>query len=110
VKDAGIDLPPGARLESVGARQKQDSIVALVPVLEAAPDVGLRGARLEAHERVGEGVLDLIVLRGKVIRLGLAFLPDLTRERVVLVQVVRNRAHVVEELTEQIPSALTVHR
>ena len=57
----------------------------------------------------GKVVLELVVLRRKVIRLGLAAAADSLRVLVALVHVVRNRPHVVEELAEQIPSALALH-
>ena len=90
--------------------EKQDAVVALAPVFEAASHVGFRRARLEPHERERKRVFNLIVLRREVIRLGLAFLPDELRERIALVQMMRNRSHVVEKLAEQIPSALALHR
>ena len=97
VKNARIDEPAGAGLETVGLREIEDAVVALVPVLEAAADLRLGRARLEAHEGVGEIVADVVVLRREVIALGLAFLADEFGLRGRLVHVMRNRPHVVEE-------------
>ena len=72
-------------------------------------DVGLRGARLEAHERVGEVVEGLVVLRREVVGLGLALAAEQLRLLVALVHVMRNRAEVVEELAEQVPALLALH-
>ena len=58
----------------------------------------LRRARLQAHERVREVVADVVELRREVVRLGLAFLADELGLLGVLVHVVRDRPHVVEEL------------
>ena len=104
VQDAGIDLPAGAGLQPVGPRQEGDAVVALVPVLEAAAHVLLGGARLEAHEGVREVVVGLVVLRREVVRLGLAAAADQLGLRIALVHVMRDRAHVVEELAEQVPA------
>ena len=109
VQDPGIDLPPGPNLQPEGPRQVQDAVVAAVPVLEASPDLGLRRPGLEAHEGVREVVVGLVVLRREVVRLGLAFAAEELRLLLALMQVVRNRAHVVEELAEQIPAAFARH-
>ena len=79
------------------------------PVLEAAPDVVFRRPRLQSHERVGEGVVDLVVLRRKVVGLRLALAPDELGVRIVLMHVMRDRSHVVEELTEDVPPAFLRH-
>ncbi len=109
VQNSGIDLPARAGLQPVGARMEQNSVVAFVPVFEASPHVVFRGAGLEAHERVREIVFGEIVLRREVVRLGLAALPHQFGLRVALVHVMRDGAHVVEELAEQIPSAFALH-
>ncbi len=109
VQDAGIDLPSGSRLQLEGAGEKEDAVVALVPVLETAPHIGLGRSRLEPHERVRKMVFELVVLRRKVIRLGLAAAADARGILVALVHVMRNRAQVVEELAEQVPAAIARH-
>ena len=109
MKDARIDLPPRARLEPEGAREIQNAVITLVPVCETPPHVVFGGARLESHEGVGKVIVDLVVLRRKVIRFGLALLPDQRREVVALVHVMRNRAEIVEELAQQIPAAFALH-
>ncbi len=109
MEDAGVDLPSCAGFETVGAGMEKNSVVALVPFFQAAADICFRGTRLEAHVGVGEIVLDLVVLRRKVIGLGLSLLSDELGEGVALVHVVGDGAHVVKKLAEQIPSLLTLH-
>jgi hypothetical protein len=70
----------------------------LVPILEAFPHLPFRRAGLETHEGVWEVIPHVIVLRREIVRLRLAFLPDEGGLRGVLVHVVRDRPHVVEEL------------
>ncbi len=98
VQHARRDEPAGARLEAVGAAEVEDAVVALVPILQAAADVGLGRARFQAHERVGEVVADVVVLRREIVGLGLALLPDKGGLFGILVHVVRDGPHVVEEL------------
>ena len=109
MEDAGVDLPAGAGLETKRSREEEDAVVALVPVLEAAPDVGLGRARLEPHERVRKVIVGLVVLRREVVRLGLALAAEELRLRVALVHVMGNRPHVVEKLAEQVPALLPLH-
>ena len=52
VKHAGRDEPAGAGLQAIGAREVEDAVVALVPVLEALPDLRLRRAGLEDRKSV----------------------------------------------------------
>ena len=104
VQDAGRHQPAGARLEAVRLGEVQDAVVALVPVGEALADVGLGRARLEAEERVGEVVADRVELRREVVRLRLALLADLGGLGAVLVHVVGDRPHVVEELAVDRPA------
>ena len=89
-------------------REIEDAVVALVPVLQALADLRLGRAGLEAHERVGEVVADVVVLRREVVALGLAFLADQLRLLGALVHVVRDRAHVVEELRVDRPLLVLV--
>ena len=109
VQDAGIDLPAGAGLQTIGAGVEEDSVVALVPFFQAAADVFFGRAGLQAHVGVGKVVLDLVVLRREVIGFRLALLAHQLGERVALVHVVGNGAHVVEELAEQVPAAFALH-
>ena len=98
MQHARRDQPAGAPLQTVGLGEVDDPVVAAVPVLEAAADVVLRGARLQPHEGVGEVVVAVVVLRRKVVALRLAFLADELGVVERLVHVVRDRPHVVEEL------------
>ena len=72
----GRNQPAGAGLQAVGPREIEDAVVAPIPVLEAAADLRLGRAGLEAHEGVREIVADVVVLRREIIRLGLALLTD----------------------------------
>ena len=111
VQHAGGHHPAGARLQAVGLREVEDAVVALVPVLQAAADVGLGGARLQAHERVVEMVLGGVQLRREVVALGLALLAGQGGVLGLLVHVVRDGAHVVEELRVDRPALVLVpHR
>jgi len=87
----------------------QDAVIALVPALQAATHVLARGAGVEPHERVREIIVLEVVLRRKVIGFGLALLAHARGEFVALVQVMGNRAQVVEKLTEQVPPAVLLH-
>ena len=108
VQDAGIDLPAAAWLQQIGACVKQDAVVALVPALKATLDVCLGGARFKPHVGVRKVVVQLVVLRWKVISLRLALVPDELREGVALVHMVRDGTHVVEELAQQVPAAFAL--
>ncbi len=110
MENARIDLPAGPTLQPIRSREVRDSVVPTIPVLETAPDVVLRRARLQAHERVGIVVVGRVVLRRKVVRLRLAPASDPFRMLVALVHVMRDGSHVVEELAEEIPSSLARHR
>ena len=98
VEDARVDEPAGAGLELVGLGEGEDLVVTLVPVGDALADLGLGRAGLEAHERVREIVADVVVLGREVVGLRLAFETEQLGLLGVLVHVVRDRTHVVEEL------------
>ena len=109
VQDAGIDLPSAAGFETVSAGVEKNSVVSAVPVLKAAVDIFFCGSGLEAHVGVGKVIAELVVLRREVVGFGLALLSDQLGELVALMHVMRNRAHVVEELAEQVPAAFALH-
>jgi hypothetical protein len=77
-----------------------------VPVLQALAQLRLGRARLQAHEGVGEVVVDVVVLRRKVVALGLALLAGQRGMLEALVHVVRDRPHVVEELGVHRPAVV----
>ena len=111
MQHSGRHHPAGARLEAVGLREIEDAVVALVPVLQAAADIGLGRARLQPEERVVEMVLRGVQLRREVVALRLALLAGQRGMLALLVHVVRDRAHVVEELRVDGPAAILVeHR
>src|SRR6266852_4351192 len=66
-------------------------------------------AGLEPHEGVWEIVFGEVVLRRKIIGLGLATLSYQTGECIVLMKMMRDGPHVVEEFAKQIPAALARH-
>ena len=109
VQNAGVDLPPGAGLQTIGAGVKEDSVVALVPFFQAAADIFFGRARLQAHVGVGKIVLYLVVLRREVIGFRLSLLPHQLGEGIALVHVVGDGAHVVKKLAQQVPSAFALH-
>jgi hypothetical protein len=88
---------------------KENSVVAFVPILETAPHVILSGAGFEPHERIGKIVFRQVVLWRKVIGLGLPALANQLGDLIALVHVMRDGAQVVEELAQQIPTALTLY-
>src|SRR2546425_12641379 len=109
MQDAWIDLPAGAGTQAKRARQIQDAVVAARPLLEAAWHVRFGRTGLEAHERVRKVIERLVDLRREIVRLRFAAASDASGLLLALVHVMRDRAEVVEELAEQIPSALTRH-
>ena len=104
VQDAGRHQPAGAGLQAIGLAEIEDAVVALVPVVQAADDVVLGRARLQAEEGVGEVVAHGVELRREIVRFRLAFLADLGRLGLALVHVVRDRPQVVEELAVDRPA------
>ena len=58
VQDAGRHQPAGAGLQPIGLAEVEDAVVALVPAFQAAADVVLGRARLQAEEGVGEVVAE----------------------------------------------------
>src|SRR4051812_1842212 len=89
--------PTSAAFKAIRPRQIEHTVVALAPIFEALANVGLRGAGLQAHERVGKVVVDVVQLRREVVALGFAFLANQLGVFESLVHVVRDGAHVVEE-------------
>ena len=113
MQHARWNQPASARLESVGFRQIQQPIFALVPAVKTVNDILLGGAWFQPHECIWKIVPDRVHLGWEVVALGLSFLADFCRLFRVLVHVMRDRAHVVEELRihrpffERIPDVVT---
>src|SRR4029079_12015854 len=104
-----IDLTPATNVQTICARVVQDAVVATAPALETPPHVVRSRTWLESHEGVGEAVLNLVVLRRKVVGLRLALAANELGVRITLVHVMRNGPHVVEELAEDVPTTLLRH-
>ena len=100
--------PAGSGFKSVSLGEVKDTVVAFVPILQTLAHLRLRGAGFEAHEGVGEIISDIVVLRRKVVALGLAFLPDQLGLFGILMHVVRNGAHIIEELRVHRPLAVFI--
>ncbi len=107
-KHAGGNQPAGAGLEAIGLGMIQDAVVALVPALEAAVDVGLGRPRLQAEEGVREVVAGPVELGREVVALGLPFAAELGGLFLVLVHVVRDRPEVVEKLAVDRPALVGI--
>src|ERR1700722_8047037 len=105
MKNSRIYLPAFAHDEPVGTSMLEDAVIALVPLLQASTDIRLCRARFKAHVGVGKIVFHLVVLRRKVVCFRFPLLPYELCELVALMQMVRDRAQVVEEFAEQVPSA-----
>src|SRR5580658_10452313 len=100
MQNSGIDLPTGAGFQFIGAGKIENFVVAVVPFFQAPTDIVLGGARVQPHERVREIVVLEIVLRGEIIRFGLALLSDPSGELVVLMKMMRDGSKIVEELAQ----------
>src|SRR5262249_29624079 len=98
----------GAGMEPIGLAEVEDAVVAFVPALQAATDVGLGRAGLQAEKRVGEVVAGGVELRWKIIRFRFTLLTYQPGLFVALVHVVRDRAQVVEKLTVNGPALILV--
>lgn len=98
VQDAGWDQPTGTAFESVGAGQVENTIVAAVPIFEAASEVIAGCAGFESHKGIAEVVVDVVVLGREVVAFGFPFLSDEGRIFLGLVHVMGDRPHVIEEL------------
>ena len=100
--------PAGSGFESVSLGEVKDTVVAFVPILQTPANLRFGGAGFEAHEGVGEIIAYVVMLRRKVVALGLAFLPDQLGLFRILVHVVWNGTHIVEELRVHRPLAVFI--
>src|ERR1017187_989743 len=87
----------------------QNLVIAFVPVGETFTYFLFGCARLKSHERIRKIITLVVHLRRKVVCLRFSLPSDSCRKLIVLVQVVWNRAKVVEELAEDIPSFFPRH-
>ena len=106
MQNAGRNEPARAELEPVCRGQTENSVVALLPVFEALPDVCLGRARNETHKRIRKVIVDVVELRRKVITFGLRFLVDERGILRTLMHVEWDGAHVVEKLGEHRPAPI----
>ena len=88
---------------------QQDAVVAFVPIGQTLTHGRFGGARLQAHKGVREIILLQVVLRREVVRFRLTALSSRCRDFIVLMHVVRNGTEIVEELAQQVPTAITRH-
>ena len=79
-----------------------------MPVGDAIVDLLPGCAGLETHEGIGEIIADIVVLGREVIAFGFALLPDESGLLGILVHVVGDRSHVIEELGIDRPLAVFV--
>ncbi len=98
MKNARRNEPAGAGLQAIRAGEIENSIIALIPVFQTATHLRFGGAGLESHEGIGKIVADIVMLRGKVVRFGFAFLADEFGLFGILMHVMWNRTHVIEKL------------
>ena len=111
MQHARRNQPAGAALQTIRLRQVEDPVVPLVPILQALAQLSLGGARLQTHKRITKIVVDVVQLRREVIALGLPFLADELGVFELLVHVMGDRPHVVEEFGIDGPTfVLRVHR
>jgi len=106
VENAWWNQPSGPSLESVSAGEVQDSVIAFVPIRQATSELVFGGSRFEAHEGVGEVVIDVVILGREVVAFGFPFLTDQSSIFLRLVHVVGDWSHVVEEFRIDRPSVV----
>jgi hypothetical protein len=106
MEDGWRHEPAGSGFEALGGGEVENSVVALVPVGDASADLILGGIGVKAEKRVGEIIADVVVLGRKIIGLGFSFLANERGLLRVLVHVMRNWPHVVEELGVHGPASV----
>ena len=97
VQDSRRHVPTRSDVQPVRFGEAGDLVVALVEVAQSLSHLVARGARFQAKEGVGKIRAVVVDLRGEVVRLRLAQLTGELGEMIVVVDVVRQRAFVVEE-------------
>ena len=98
MEDAGANQPAGAGFEPICFGKIKDAVVAFIPVLKAPPNLPFGCAWFETEERVRKVVADIVVLRRVIIGLRLPLQANQFGLFGILMHVVRNGSHVVEEL------------
>ncbi len=100
--------PACASLQSVRPREIQDSVVTSIPILEATSQILFGGPWLKPHEGVAKMVVNVVVLGREIVTFRLPLLPNKGRILLRLVHVMRDRAHVVEELGIDWPTTIAI--
>src|ERR1035441_7482628 len=98
MQNARRHQPSGARLQPVRLREIQNVVIAAVPAREASTYIRFGRSRLKSEVSVRKVARGGVQLRRKVVALGLALAPHEFRLRLALMEMVGNRAEIVEEL------------
>ena len=100
--------PAGSGFESVSLGEVKDTVVAFVPILQTPANLRFGGAGLEAHKGVGEIIAYVVMLWRKVVAFRFALLAHQLGLLGILVHVVWNGTHIVEELRVHRPLAVFI--
>ncbi|MBN1508572.1 MAG: hypothetical protein JW955_17110 [Sedimentisphaerales bacterium] len=107
VKDTRRHVPPGPDIESISGSQRRDGVVsAFGGVQQCLADLVSGHARIETEEGVGKIAAVIVDLGREEVRLGLAELPGELGVSVAMVNMVRQRALVVEEFRVHGPATV----
>lgn len=106
VKNARIDQPACSRLKLVGLRQLQELVIAFVPVGNAIVDLLTGCSGFEPHEGIRKIVPHIVVLGREIVGFRLSLLTDQGRLLGILMHVMGNRSHVIEEFRIDRPLAI----
>src|SRR6185437_11214555 len=109
MQNTRIDLPSRAGLQPISLRMIKDAIVALVPALQAAPDIVARRAGLKTHEGIRKIVVLEIVLRREIVSFRFGIAANAPRRFFALVHVMGNRPEIIEEFAQDVPAAALAH-
>ena len=97
-------MPARAGLQAISLGVIQDAVVTLIPALQAAADLRLRGPRLQAEIGMRENVSHRIVLGWEIVGFRLALLAHQFGLVVILVDVMGKGFQVVKELAVDGPA------
>src|ERR1017187_2568517 len=108
MKDAWRDQPTSARLEPVGLRIVEYTVVPLVPAGETSANIFFRRAWLKTKVCVWKISGGGIQLRREVVTFRFAFPANQLRLLLTLVEVVRNWAKIIKEFAVNRPAVVGV--